>query len=118
MGINRSEPLRSALNRVAGTSGLDARGAANRWAGTTGLSTVGALNKIAGTQGLALRGVLNVLAGPGFAARAEGDSAYAVSPEIDGTAAAGVGIRECAYLLKQNRVAHDHYSDDYSDEYY
>ena len=51
------------LNRLAGTTGLEAAGAANEWAGTQGLELVGALNAKAGTSGLELLGVLNVLAG-------------------------------------------------------
>lgn len=51
------------LNRLAGTTGLEAAGAANVIAGTTGLEVVGALNVRAGTSGLELNGVCRYLAG-------------------------------------------------------
>lgn len=54
--------LQAELNRLAGTTGLDAQGAANVWAGTTGLDLVGALNAKAGTSGLGLNGVCSSLA--------------------------------------------------------
>lgn len=54
--------LVKSLNRLAGTSGLEATGAANRWAGTSGKETVGALNAKAGTSGLELNGVCRRLA--------------------------------------------------------
>jgi hypothetical protein len=60
------------LNRLAGTTGLDAQGAANVWAGTTGLDLLGALNAKAGTTGLELNGVCRRLA-----------TTYAGSPELD-----------------------------------
>lgn len=50
------------LNRLAGTSGLEAAGAANVWAGSSGLELVGALNDKAGTAGLELGGVISLLA--------------------------------------------------------
>jgi hypothetical protein len=50
------------LNRLAGTSGLEAAGAANVWAGTEGLEVVGALNVKAGVVGLELNGVCQLLA--------------------------------------------------------
>lgn len=49
------------LNRLAGTTGLEAAGAANAWAGTTGLELVGALNAKAATTGLELNGVCKLL---------------------------------------------------------
>ena len=69
----------SALNKLAGTTGLDGPGAANVYAGTTGLDLLGALNAkagrtvstwqdlasvcntIAGTTGLDALGALNSL---------------------------------------------------------
>ncbi len=60
-------PLQWQLNRLAGTTGMDAQGAANVWAGTTGLDMVGALNYKAGitnrAEMKALLGILNQLAG-------------------------------------------------------
>lgn len=50
------------LNRLAGTTGLEAAKAANTIAGTTGLEVVGALNVKAGTTGLELNGVCRRLA--------------------------------------------------------
>lgn len=50
------------LNRLAGTSNLEAAGAANVIAGTTGLELVGALNVRAGTTGLELNAVCRYLA--------------------------------------------------------
>lgn len=58
-----TETLRDALNRLAGTTALDAQGAANVWAGTTNLDLVGALNVKNGGTNLELAGVLNALAG-------------------------------------------------------
>lgn len=55
--------LQAELNRLAGTTGLDAQGAANVYAGTSGFDLVGALNVAAGTAHLELQGVLNALAG-------------------------------------------------------
>jgi len=55
--------LQASLNRLAGTTGLDAQGAANVWAGTTGLDLLGALNVKAGTVGVGLNRVCNLLAG-------------------------------------------------------
>lgn len=57
------DTLQGSLNRLAGTTNLDAQGAANVWAGTTGMDLVGALNYRAGTFGVGLQGVLNLLAG-------------------------------------------------------
>ena len=60
------DPLVKSLNRIAGTTGLDAAGAANAYAGTSGLGLVGALNVAAGNTLPAykeLQGVLNQLAG-------------------------------------------------------
>lgn len=54
--------LQATLNRLAGTTGLDAQGAANVIAGTTSLDLVGALNAKAGTDGLELNGVCKALA--------------------------------------------------------
>jgi hypothetical protein len=54
--------MQASLNRLAGTSGLDAQGAANAWAGTSGLDLIGALNAKAGTSGLGLNAVANRLA--------------------------------------------------------
>lgn len=55
------------LNRLAGTTGLEAAGAANAFAGTTGLDIVGALNMAIGRTSpatwLDLGGVCNLLAG-------------------------------------------------------
>lgn len=51
------------LNRLAGTTGLDAQRAANIFAGTDGKDLVGALNAKAGTTGLDLEGALNKIAG-------------------------------------------------------
>ena len=60
-------PLQWQLNRLAGTTGMDAQGAANVWAGTTGLDLIGALNHKAGitnrAEMKALLGILNQLAG-------------------------------------------------------
>lgn len=50
------------LNRLAGTSGLEAAGAANALAGTSGLEVVGALNAAAGTAGIEFAGVCRRLA--------------------------------------------------------
>lgn len=55
--------LAAELNRIAGTTNLDAQGAANVWAGTTNRDLVGALNAKAGTTGLELNGVLKLLTG-------------------------------------------------------
>ena len=60
------DPLVKSMNRIAGTTGLDAAGAANAYAGTSGLGLVGALNVAAGNTLPAykeLQGVLNQLAG-------------------------------------------------------
>lgn len=56
------DTLRTSMNRLAGTTGLDEKGAANTWAGTSGLGLEGALNIKAGTSGLGLNLVLNILA--------------------------------------------------------
>ena len=66
LSITHAEPAGSLvyqLNRLAGTTGLDAQGAANAWAGTTGLAVQGALNVKAGTWGIGLDGVCNLLGG-------------------------------------------------------
>ncbi len=57
------EELPAILNRLAGTTQLDAAGAANAWAGTTGLELLGALNAKAGTTGVGLGKTCNTLAG-------------------------------------------------------
>jgi hypothetical protein len=60
------DTLRTSMNRLAGTSGLDAQGAANIYAGTIGMDLVGALNTKAGnarSEWKELAGVLNQLAG-------------------------------------------------------
>lgn len=63
------------LNRLAGTSGLDAQRAANIWAGTTSKDLQGALNVKAGTTGKDIEGALNVIAGTnGKAANAASDA--------------------------------------------
>jgi len=54
--------LVSELNRLAGTSGLEAAGAANAWAETTRLELVGALNYKASTGGLELEGAIRAIA--------------------------------------------------------
>lgn len=54
--------LRTNLNRLAGTSDLDAQGAANAFAGTTQRDLVGALNAVIGTTGIELNGVIKRLA--------------------------------------------------------
>jgi hypothetical protein len=57
------DPLVKSLNRIAGTTDLDAAGAANAYAGTDGLDVVGALNVAAeNTDYRDLQGVLNQLA--------------------------------------------------------
>lgn len=59
-----NETLQHALNRVAGTSNLDAQGAAQVWASAATLDLLGCLNKKAGnTVNKGLLGVLNQLAG-------------------------------------------------------
>lgn len=63
-----AQELQAAMNRLAGTTTLDAQGAANVWAGTTARDLVGALNAKATARGytgppLELDGVLNNLAG-------------------------------------------------------
>lgn len=55
--------LPAELNRLAGTTGLDAAGAANALAGTDDLELVGALNVAAGTTGRELNGALHALTG-------------------------------------------------------
>lgn len=57
------ESLTHALNRVAGTVGLEAQGAAQVWASAPGVELVGCLNKKNGTTGIDLLGVVNALAG-------------------------------------------------------
>lgn len=52
-----------ALNRLAGTTNLEAAGAANAWAGTSGLELLGALNAKNHTTGLELNAVCCDLAG-------------------------------------------------------
>lgn len=54
--------LQYELNRLAGTTDLNAQGAANRIAGTTHLDLVGALNRIAGTTHLDLNGAVKAVA--------------------------------------------------------
>jgi len=51
------------LNRLAGTTGLDAQRAANIWAGTSGQDLQGALNTKAGKPYLDIAGALNAIAG-------------------------------------------------------
>jgi hypothetical protein len=57
------EQLVHALNRKAGTTGLDLQGAANAWAGTVGKDLLGALNAKNASTGYDLAKVLNALAG-------------------------------------------------------
>lgn len=62
-----AQELQAAMNRLAGTTTLDAPAAANIWAGTTNLDLLGALNAKATARGytgppLGLEGVLNNLA--------------------------------------------------------
>lgn len=57
------ETLTHALNRLAGTTGLEAQGAAQVWASAPGMDLLGCLNKKNGTSGVGLLGVLNSLAG-------------------------------------------------------
>lgn len=52
-----------ALNRLAGTTLLDAPVAANRWAGTTGLDQVAAINVACGTTRLDEMDAMNRKAG-------------------------------------------------------
>ncbi len=54
--------LQAELNRLAGTTDLDAQGAANILAGTTQLDLVGAINSATGTVGLELNGAVKALA--------------------------------------------------------
>jgi hypothetical protein len=56
-----ADELQKTLNRLAGTSNLDAQGAANVWAGTTGMDLVGALNTKAGVWGMEFNGVCQLL---------------------------------------------------------
>lgn len=51
------------LNRLAGTTGLDAQAAANDWAGTTQKDLLGALNAKNSSSGLGLNAVCNAIAG-------------------------------------------------------
>ena len=63
------------LNRLAGTTGLDAQRAANIWAGVSGKDLVGALNAKAGTTGKDIQGALNSIAGTsGLGANAASDA--------------------------------------------
>lgn len=55
--------LTSELNRLAGTTGLEAQGAAQAWSGQPGMELLGCLNAVNGTRGVGLLGVLNSLAG-------------------------------------------------------
>ncbi len=55
------EEVPAYLNRLAGTTGLDAAGAANAVAGTSGLELVGALNAAAGTTLLEYQAALDAL---------------------------------------------------------
>ena len=74
--------LRTELNRLAGTTNLDAQGAANTYAGTTGMDLVGALNVKAGialASRLELNGVASRLAGT---TDTEAASALALVPAI------------------------------------
>lgn len=73
--------LQADLNRLAGTTGLDAQGAANVWAGTTGRDLVGALNVVAGTVGVELNGVIKLLA-----------ATYGGNPALDSGGALGTAI--------------------------
>lgn len=58
-----SAELVASLNRLAGTSGLEAAGAANAFAGTANLELIGALNSKAGTSGKELNAVCSALSG-------------------------------------------------------
>ena len=49
------------INRLAGTSGVEAQRAANILAGTTGKELLFCLNKIAGTSGKEFNGVVNLI---------------------------------------------------------
>jgi hypothetical protein len=55
--------FRTSMNRLAGTTDLEAQGAAQVWANAPGMSLVGCLNKKNGTDGIELLGVVNALAG-------------------------------------------------------
>lgn len=57
------ETFVSSLNRLAGTTGLEAQGAAQVWADAPDTDLIGCLNKKNGTEGVELLGVLNSLAG-------------------------------------------------------
>ena len=54
--------LQRELNRLAGTSGLEAQRVANLLAGTSGKELLYALNVIAGTAGRELNGTLKLIA--------------------------------------------------------
>jgi hypothetical protein len=54
--------LQRELNRLAGTSGIEAQRVANILAGTTGKELLFALNVIAGTAGRELNGTLKLIA--------------------------------------------------------
>lgn len=58
-----TETFTSAMNRLAGTVGLDAQGAAQVWASEPGAPLLACLNKKAGTVGVGFLEVLNDLAG-------------------------------------------------------
>lgn len=84
--------LQADLNRLAGTTGLDAQLAANVWAGTTGRDLVAALNAKNGTTGLELNGVLKALAltyGGNPSMDANGSLATAVATGSPTSATAG-----------------------------
>lgn len=73
--------LQAELNRLAGTTGLEAAGAASMWAqGSIGLELVGALNLKAGTTGLELGEVLRRL---GVDARDPNGALVGISNVID-----------------------------------
>lgn len=55
--------LHAEMNRLAGTTGLDAQGAAQIAANAPGADLIGALNRKNGSTGLDLLAVLNALAG-------------------------------------------------------
>lgn len=75
--------LQAELNRLAGTSGLDAQRAANVGAGTAGLDLVGALNVWAGTSGLEMNGALKALAADlGGSPSADGPGALVTASRV------------------------------------
>lgn len=89
--------LQAELNRLAGTSGLDAQGAANVGAGTSGLDLVGALNRWAGTSGLELNGACRALATVlGGDASKDGPGALAGASALDPALSSAVWVVDAA----------------------